>query len=131
MGSINNCKPTKDTYKVYVSNKNGIIGACSPTKDTYVVYVPNKTGSIGACSPTETPQLNEDLTDTNTYCVSVDESCHQVSSRSFLADVPTYLLRWFVEKNGNKKLQQCYHVFKPDSYDYEVIWKDIKMVYEE
>ena len=48
-----------------------------------------------------------------------------------LSDVPTQLLRWFVEKNGNKKLQQCYHVFNPDSFDYEVIWKDIEMVYEE
>ena len=110
MGSINNCKPTKDTYKVYVSNKNGIIGACSPT---------------------ETPQLNEDLNDFNTYCVSVDESCHKVTDCSFFADVPTQLLRWFVDKNGNKKLQQCYHVFKPDSYDYKVIWKDIETVYEE
>lgn len=106
MGSISNCKPTKDTYKVHVSYK---------------------TGSIGACSPTETQQLNVDFTDTDIvmgYAFD-DASSYKVS------DVPTQLLRWFVEKNGNKKLQQCYRIFNPDSFDYEAIWKDIEMVYEE
>lgn len=107
MGSINNCKPTKDTYKV---------------------CIPYKSGSIGACSPTETQQLNE--TNTKIGYVYGGTSSPKVSDSSFFADVPTQLLRWFVDKNGNKKLQQCYHIFKTNSYDYEVIWKDIEIVYE-
>jgi hypothetical protein len=112
MSSINNCKPTKDTYKV---------------------HVPNNIGSINACSPIETPQLNEDLTDTDIKIGYVCDgaSYHRVVDCSFFADVPTQLLRWFVDKNGNKKLQQCYHVFKSNGCDYKVIWKDIEIVYEE
>ena len=106
MGSINICKPTKDTYKVCISYKNG---------------------SIGACSPTETQQINVDFTDTD---IVMGYDFDNASSYK-VSDVPTQLLRWFVEKNGNKKLQQCYRVFNPDSFDYEVIWKDIEMVYEE
>lgn len=105
----------------------GSINACSPTKDTYKVHVPNKTGSIGACSPTETQQLNVDFTDTD---IEMGYNFDDASSYK-VSDVPTQLLRWFVEKNGNKKLQQCYHVFNPDSFDYEVMWKDIETVYEE
>lgn len=110
MGSINNCKPTKDTYKV---------------------CIPYKTGSIGACSPTEISNLNEDLKDINTEYLYGDTSYPKVTDCSFFADVPTQLLRWFVDKNGNKKLQQCYHVFKSNGCDYKAIWKDIEIVYEE
>lgn len=109
----------------------GSINSCKPTKDTYKVHVPDKTGSISACRPIEISHLNEDLKDINTEYVYDDISSHKVIDCSFFADVPTQLLRWFVDKNGNKKLQQCYHVFKPNSRDYEVIWKDIEMVYEE
>lgn len=120
MGSINNCKPTKDTYKV---------------------HVPNNIGSINACSPIETSQINEDLNDTDNemgYVYDIETgyvydgaSSLKVSDCSFFADVPTQLLRWFVDKNGNKKLQQCYHVFKSNGCDYKVIWKDIETVHEE
>ena len=110
MGSINNCKPTKDTYNV---------------------HVPNNIGSINTCSPIEIPQINEDLNDINTEYVYVGASYNQVSDCSFFADVPTPLLRWFVDKNGNKKLQQCYRVFKSNGRDYKVTWKDIEIVYEE
>ena len=105
----------------------GSISSCKPTKDTYNVYVSNKSGSIGACSPTEIQPLNVDLSDIN---IEMGYDFDNASSYK-VSDVPTQLLRWFVEKNGNKKLQQCYQVFNPDSFDYEVIWKDIEMVYEE
>ena len=110
MGSINNCKPTKVTYKV---------------------HVPDNIGSINACSPIEISNLNEDLKDINTEYVYDDASCPKVTDCSFFADVPTPLLRWFVDKNGNKKLQQCYHVFKSNGRDYKETWKNIEMVYEE
>jgi hypothetical protein len=109
MSSINNCKPTKVTYKV---------------------HVPNNIGSI-ACSPIEISNLNEDLKDINTEYVYDDASCPKVTGCSFFDDVPTQLLRWFVDKNGNKKLQQCYHVYNGKGCDYKVIWKDIETVYEE
>lgn len=110
MSSINNCKPTKVTYKVHVSDN---------------------IGSINACSPIEISHLNEDLKDINTEYVYDDTSYPKVTDCSFFADVPTQLLRWFVDKNGNKKLQQCYHVFKSNGRDYKAIWKDIEIVYEE